>query len=89
MKKKKKEKIKSKIAPPMAPKDNGARSRLRDVQCRSSVLHSQLHDLGNAKQGKYEEKEKEEEKKPKDWREGRRDYIDERMVCAFASDESL
>jgi hypothetical protein len=65
----------SKIAPPMAPKDNGARSRLRDVQCRSSTLQSQLHDLGNAKQGKYGEKEKEEEKRKTKRREEEH-YID-------------
>lgn len=56
----------------MAPKDNEARSRLRDVQCRSSALHSQHLDLGNAKQGKYGKKKK-KKKIPK--REGREEGI--------------
>lgn len=70
-KKKEKSDIKSKIAPPMAPKDNGARSRRHAVQCRSSALHSQLHDLGNAKQGKYGKREK-KKKKMQRWTGGKK-----------------
>jgi hypothetical protein len=44
----------------MAPKDNRVWKRLRDVQCRPSILRRPLHELAFSEQGKYEEKRKKE-----------------------------
>ncbi|CEI40271.1 unnamed protein product [Fusarium venenatum] len=44
------ERLKSKIAPPMAPKDNRARKRLRDVQCRPSMLKKPICELASSEQ---------------------------------------
>jgi hypothetical protein len=38
----------------MAPKDNRARKRLRDVQCRPSMLRKPIHELASSEQGKYD-----------------------------------
>jgi hypothetical protein len=46
----------------MAPKDNRARKRLRDVQCRPSMLRKPIHELASSEQGKYEEEKKKKRK---------------------------
>ena len=50
--------LKSKIAPPMAPKDNGARNDSALCNAGLPILNTPNLELGYSKQGKYEEEKK-------------------------------